>query len=110
MTAEDPADEAPTGAQYRVVPSDFDPKAPIANDVELGVYGVYLLGLRDADRLPPTPNHACPDARQILDEVTIRLGDESIPAFIDVREADGRVAALRTDTCAELLVGSLVAG
>jgi hypothetical protein len=112
--AEDTADggaESPTteDAQYLAVPDDFDPEAPMTNDVELGVYGAYLIAERDAGRLPPTPNHACVDAQQILDEATLRLDDELVSVYIDVREIDGQVAALRTDSCAELLLGSLYA-
>lgn len=106
------AGEVPTSDSlaYMAVPTDFDPEAPIADEVELGVYGVYLLGERDAGTLPPTPNHACVDARQILDEATLLLDDEPVPVYIDVRETDGLVVALRTDTCVELVVGSLFAG
>lgn len=93
----------------REVPTDFDPAEPITDDDELGVYGAYLIGLRDAGELPPTPNHACVDGRQILDEATLVLDDESVPVYIDVREADGTVVALRTDSCVEVLVGSLTA-
>ena len=93
--------------RHRDVPPDFDPEAPIANEVELGTLAAYLIVERDAGRLPPTPNHACADAQQILDETTLNLDDEQVPVYVDVDEIDGRVAALRTDTCAELLIGSL---
>lgn len=105
-TADDPeGDSAPA----REVPDDFDPSAPISDDAELGVYGAYLIGLRNAGELPPTPNHKCVEARQILDEATLVLDDAVVPVYIDVREADGLVAALRTDSCVEVLVGSLSA-
>lgn len=96
-------------AAYRTVPVDFDPEAAIADDAELGVYGVYLLRERDGGVLPSTPNHSCLDAEQVLDEATLLLDDEPVPVYIDVREADGLVVALRTDTCSELVVGSLLA-
>jgi hypothetical protein len=95
------------GGPYREVPPDFDPEAPIANEVELGVYGAYLIAERDAGNLPPTPNHACDDAEQVLDEATLRLGDELVPVYVDVRETVGVAAALHRDTCAELMLGSL---
>ena len=99
---------APEGdGAHRAVPPDFDPEAPITSDVELGTLGAYLIVERDAGRLPPTPNHPCGDAQQILDETTLVLDDEQIPVYVDVDEADGRVTALSTDTCAELLIGSL---
>lgn len=90
-----------------VVPADFDPQAPITNDVELGVYGAYLIAERDAGNLQPTPNQACVDGEQILDRATLRLDDELVPVYIDVREPRRLVAALHADTCAELMLGSL---
>ena len=106
-TAEITGDPSVEAGVYREVPPDFDPRAPITDDVELGVLGAHLIAERDAGRLPPTPNHPCTDAQQILDETTVLLGDESVPVYVDVDETDGRVTALRTDSCAELLTGSL---
>lgn len=108
VASEDSADSTgDSDGGHRTVPPDFDPAAPITSDVELGTLGAYLIVERDAGRLPPTPNHACGDAQQILDEATLVLDDEQVPVYVDVSEADGRVTALSTDTCAELLIGSL---
>jgi hypothetical protein len=114
-TAEEPVEDTAertygttlSSAPYREVPPDFDPEAPIANEVELGIYGAYLIAERDAGPLPPTPNHACVDADEVLDEATLRLGDQLVPVYVDVREAGGLVAALHRDTCAQLMLGSL---
>lgn len=108
-SSEDSSGGSPTsgGEQLREVPPDFDPRAPIADDVELGVYGVYLLAEREAERLPPTPNHSCVTFEQILDEAMLVVDGEPVRVYVDVRESDGQVVALRTDTCAELLRGSL---
>jgi hypothetical protein len=107
----DDSEDAPTSDEpvVRAVPFDFDPSAPITDAADLGVYGAYLVDLRNTGQLPPTPNHACGDTQQILDAATLDLDGELVPVYIDVRDADGTVAALRTDTCAELLIGSLFA-
>ncbi len=108
---EDEGSDAPQGdeADYRQVRADFDPEAPITDEDELGVYGVYLIAERDAGQLPSTPNHACVDARQVLGTATLLLNGEPTPIYVDVREDDGLAVALRTDTCVELVAGSLFA-
>lgn len=109
MATAEQGDDAAGEGPYRDVPAEFDPAAPLTDDVELGIYGVYLIGERDNGRLPPTPNHDCVDAQQVLGTATLRLGDDSVAVYVDVREADGLAVALRTDTCVELVAGSLFA-
>lgn len=109
MAAAEDGDDVVFAGPYREVPEGFDPSAPITDDVELGVYGVYLIGERDGGQLPPTPNHDCVDAEQILGTATLLLGDDSVAVYIDVRETDGMAVALRTDSCFELMAGSLLA-
>ena len=115
-TAEEASDDGGAGdapladeAEFRQVRADFDPDAPINDEDELGVYGVHLITERDAGRLPSTPNHACVDARQVLGTATLLLDGEPTPIYVDVREDDGLAVALRTDTCVELMAGSLFA-
>ena len=109
--ASDEAGDAPLGdeAEYRQVRADFDPDAPITDEDELGVYGVYLIAERDAGRLPSTPNHACVNAQQVLGTATLLFDGGPTPIYVDVREDDGLAVALRTDTCVELVAGSLFA-
>ena len=109
LAAAEDSDDAGADAPYREVPAGFDPAAPITDDDELGIYGVYLIGERDRGQLPPTPNHDCVEAEQILGTATLQLGDDSIAVYVDVRETDGLAVALRADTCVELIAGSLVA-
>ena len=107
MAAAEDGDDGAVEGTYREVRAGFDPAAPITDDAELGVYGVYLIGERDSGQLPPTPNHDCVDAQEVLGTATLRLGDELIEVYVDVREADGMAVALRADTCFELMAGSL---
>ncbi len=101
---------APTSRiEFRTLPPDFDPTAPITNDDELGLYGVYLLGERDAGLLPSTPNTDCPgELGEILDERAYELDGVLVPVYVAVVEERGIVLALDTDSCAEVGAGSLV--
>jgi hypothetical protein len=101
--------QAPTSlGEFRTLPPDFDPTTPITNEDELGLYGVYLLGERDAGRLPSTPNTDCPaELGEILDERTYELDGDPVTVYVAVVEDRGLVLALDTDTCAEVAAGSL---
>lgn len=90
------------------VPPDFDADAPITNDVELGIFGAYLLDQRDLGTLGPTPEQNCPVPYPILAEATYVSDDAAErPVYVGVEEADGLVYAVDVDTCDELTAGSL---
>jgi hypothetical protein len=89
------------------VPSDFDADAPITDDLELGIYGAYLLDRRDRGELGPTPEQNCPVPYPILAEATSVVDGAERPVFVGVAEDVGLVYAIDVDTCDELLVGSL---
>jgi len=100
--------EADVGIAERVVvPPDFDPEAPILNEVALAIYGSYLLDQIDLGLLGPTPETTCAGDYQILDTAVYVLDGDERPVYIAVNETIGSVSALAIDTCTELANGPL---
>jgi hypothetical protein len=106
---ENTSDATDFGPSDRVsVPPDFDAEAPITDDLELGIYGAYLLDQRDRGELGPTPEQNCPGPYSILAESTYVVdGAPERPAYVGVEETAGLVYAIDVETCDELAVGSL---
>jgi len=110
---------ATSTAQRWIVGPRFDAEAPILDERDLGIYGVYLLDERDAERLPPSPNTSCGDDEildgeilddEILDTATVVIDEVPTLAYISVVEADGLVFARDTETCDVVLAGSVFVG
>jgi len=100
--------EADVGIAERVlVPPDFDPEAPILNEVALAIYGSYLLDQIDSSLLGPTPETTCAGDYQILDTAVYVLDGDERRVYIAVNEIIGSVSALDVDTCTELANGPL---
>ena len=105
--AEEPMTTVPAAARVAVPPS-FDPDQPIREELELGVYGAYLLGLRDRGLLEPTPNTSCFGDYAILDTAPFRLDDVVTDEFVAVDEFNGIVYAIAASDCSVLLEASLI--
>lgn len=96
------------GVTERVrVPADFDPDAPILNEVALAIYGSYLLELIDLETLGATPETVCSGNYDILATAVYVLDGDARDVYVGVNEDDGFVAALDVDTCTELALGRL---
>lgn len=90
-----------------LVPPTFDPDEPVRDETDLGVYGAYLLGLRDDGLLEPTPNTLCFGDYEILDTATLLLDDTTTDVLVAVNEFDGVVLAIDPERCDVLLDASL---
>jgi len=101
------AASAPVVQERWPVPFDFDVEAPITDEMELGIYGAYLLDERDFERLPPSPNTSCGGIDEILDRATVVLDGVRSPVYISVIEPAGLVFARETATCDVVMTGSL---
>ncbi len=100
--------EADPGNAVRVeVPADFDPDEPILDEIELAVYGSYLLDQAELGVLGPTPETVCTGNFDILDRAIYVSDGNERPVYIGVDERTGVVLALDTGTCAVLAIGSL---
>ena len=97
---------APVPSERWPVPPEFDAEAPITDEMELGIYGAYLLDERDLARLPPSPNTTCGGIDEILDRATVVLDEVRTPVYISVIQPAGLVFARNTATCDVVLSGS----
>lgn len=91
------------------VPFDFDVDDPIVDEMDLGVFAVYLLQHGDAQRVPLPTDPSCAVDDEILGVATLVVDDRSVPVYVSVVENVDLVFARDVDTCEILLVGSLVA-
>lgn len=98
---------AEEGSARIAVPPGFDPDAMIRNEVELAIYGSYLLDQRDLGLLGPTPETRCDGNYDILATASYLLDGDDRSVYIAVNEFEGFVLALDSDTCTELANGAL---
>ncbi len=105
--AAEPAFGADEGSARIAVPPGFDADAMIRNEVELAIYGSYLLDQRDLGLLGPTPETRCDGNYDILATATYLLDGDARSVYIAVNELEGFVLALDSDTCTELANGAL---
>lgn len=114
--AEAPAQEPASAAEDEVASDSsgtipaarpvIDPTQPLSTPAELGSYGTYLVELRQAGQLPPTPNTKCSQPG-ILGSTRYLFDDEPFEVLVAVDDTARTTTAIDPDTCRELVVGPL---
>ena len=102
--AAEPADDA--GSAPPTAPVAVDLAAPLTTTDQLGAYGAWLLELRAASSLPPTPETVCPQPG-IMSRTDYVLDGLAIEVLIAVDESERTVTAIDPGTCEALAVGPL---